>query len=71
MNTYTDNFGMSGLYDLATNWNSLEIAKAIEEAMFAYIYSNLSKDGQAIESADYISYLRMLRDAFLEVNPKG
>lgn len=71
MSIQTDKLDMSIFEDLVANWNPKDIAKAIEEAMFAYIYSNLSKDGQAIESADYISYLRMLRDAFLEVNPKG
>lgn len=71
MSTHTDNFNMSGLHDLATNWDTIEIAKAIEEAMFTYIYSNLSRDGNAIKSVDYISYLRMLRDAFLEVKSKG
>ena len=36
MSTHTDNFNMSGLHDLATNWDTIEIAKAIEEAMFTY-----------------------------------
>lgn len=38
--------------------------------MFTYIYSNLSQDGQAVESCDYIAYLRMLRDTLLDVKPK-
>lgn len=70
MDVLTDNFDMPGLRDLATNWDTKEIAKAVEDAMFAYIYSNFSRDGQAIEAVNYISYLRMLRDAFLEVKPK-
>lgn len=71
MNTHTGNFDMSGLLDLATNWDTREIAKAVEDAMFAYIYSNLGKDGQAVESIDYIAYLRMLHDAFMDIKPKG
>lgn len=71
MSLQTDKLDMSILEDLAANWNPKDIAKAVEDAMFAYIYSNLSEDGKATESADYISYLRMLRDAFLEVKPKG
>lgn len=70
MSTLVDNLDMSGLEDLAANWGPKEIAKAVEEAMFAYIYSNLSRDGQAVNSVDYISYLRMLRDALLDVKPK-
>nr|DAW73033.1 MAG TPA: hypothetical protein [Caudoviricetes sp.] len=30
----------------------------------------MSEDGKATESVDYISYLLMLRDAFLKVKPK-
>lgn len=62
---------MSYLQDIAANWNPKEIARAVEDAMFAYIYSNLNQDGQATESVNYISYLRMLRDALLDVKPKG
>lgn len=70
MNTQTDNLGMSGLLDLATNWDAREIAKAVEDAMFAYIYSNLSKDGKATKSVDYIAYLRMLHNAFMNIKQK-
>ena len=71
MSTLTDNLDMSYLQDIAANWEPKEIAKAVEDAMFTYIYSNLSQDGQAVEAVNYISYLRMLRDAFLDVKPKG
>lgn len=71
MSALVDNLDMSGLEDLAANRDPEEIAKAVENAMFAYIYSNLSEDGKAVESVNYISYLRMLRDAFLEVKLKG
>lgn len=40
---------MSYLQDIAANRNPKEIAKAVEDAMFAYIYSNLSQDGQAVD----------------------
>lgn len=66
-----DNLDMSYLRDIAANWSPKEIAKAVEEAMFTYIYSNLSQDGQDKKAVDYISYLRMLRDALLDVKPKG
>ena len=71
MSTSADNLDMTYLQDIAANWEPKEIAKAVEDAMFAYIYSNLSQDGQAVESCNYISYLRMLRDAFLDVKPKS
>lgn len=71
MSIPADNLDMSYLQDIAANWNPKEIAKAVEDAMFAYIYSNLGNDGQVIESCNYISYLRMLRDALLDVKPKG
>lgn len=71
MSIPADNLDMSYLQDIAANWNPKEIARAVEDAMFAYIYSNLNQDGQATESANYISYLRMLRDALLDVKLKG
>lgn len=71
MSKLIDNLDMSDLQDLAASWNPKEIAEAVEEAMFAYIYSNLSEDAKIEKSGDYVFYLRMLRDAFLEVKPKG
>ncbi len=70
MSIPSDNLDMSYLQDIVANWNPKEIAKAVEDAMFTYIYSNLSQDGQAVESCDYIDYLRMLRDTLLDVKPK-
>lgn len=70
MSTLTDNLDMSYLQDIAANWDSRAMAKAIEEAMFAYIYSQLN-DGKEEIAITNICYLRMLRDAFLDVKPKG
>lgn len=70
MSALVDNLDMSGLQDIAANWDPKEVARAVEDAMFTYIYSNLSEDGRAVESVNYIAYLRMLRDALLNVKPK-
>lgn len=70
MSIAADNLDMSYLQDIAAHWDPKTIAKAVEDAMFTYIYSNLGKDGTAAESCDYIAYLRMLRDALLDVKPK-